>query len=259
MKCTTFKRVLLFVLLILLVFIVRSKMSKERFTNGKNLVLITSVIYPDTSPLAYSNVRSVFTTEDRIQQTKNTIKSIREKIPDSYIVLIEGSSGDVDPSYMFKELVDEVYYVKDETKQYINGKFKGLGETSQLLDYFNNNVIPTEYKSITKISGRYFLNDQYNFEDMPLDKFCVARERRDWIYTSSYRVPGKLLMEYIIELNRVFNIYIEYAKNNDNEMSLESVMFNEIEESKMYFIDLPKKYGVSGYISVNGDLIESYT
>lgn len=234
---------------------IRNPVSNEYYSNTgkKNLVLITSVINTVASPLAYANVRSVFSKEDRIQQTKFTIQSVRKKIPNSYIVIIEGSEIDIEE---FDNLVDNIYFVSSETKTFINGKLKGLGETAQLLDYFKNNEVNINtYKTITKLSGRYYLNDHYNFNSMPLNKICAARENPNWIFTSSYRLPGINILEYIVELNRVFNIYIDYTRDNDSELSLESVMFNSIDASNIYH---PKKYGVSGYISVNGDYIESF-
>ena len=54
-----------------------------------NLVLITSVINTPKKPLSYSNVRSVFTREERYEQTKKTIQSIREKIPNYKIMIVE--------------------------------------------------------------------------------------------------------------------------------------------------------------------------
>ena len=46
-----------------------------------NLVLITSVIKTPNKPLSYINTRSIYTHEERFEQTKKTIQSIREKIP----------------------------------------------------------------------------------------------------------------------------------------------------------------------------------
>ena len=57
----------------------------------KNITLITSIIDTPNLPLSYTNCRSVFTKQQRFEQTQNTIASIREKIPDNKIILIECS------------------------------------------------------------------------------------------------------------------------------------------------------------------------
>ena len=46
-----------------------------------NLILITSVICITNKPLSYTKTRSVFTHEERFEQTLKTIQTIRDKIP----------------------------------------------------------------------------------------------------------------------------------------------------------------------------------
>ena len=46
-----------------------------------NLVLITSVVCTPNIPLSYINTRSCYTHDERFEQTKKTIKTIKEKIP----------------------------------------------------------------------------------------------------------------------------------------------------------------------------------
>ena len=57
----------------------------------KNITLITSVIDTPNIPLSYTPIRSLFTKEIRFEQLKKTIATIREKIPDNQIILIECS------------------------------------------------------------------------------------------------------------------------------------------------------------------------
>ena len=57
----------------------------------KNLVLITSVINIPNIPLSYTNIRSVYTCEERFIQTQKTIESLRRMIPDLEILLVECS------------------------------------------------------------------------------------------------------------------------------------------------------------------------
>ena len=46
-----------------------------------NLILITSVICTTNKPLSYTNNRSVYSHEERFEQTKKTIETVKEKIP----------------------------------------------------------------------------------------------------------------------------------------------------------------------------------
>jgi len=243
--------------LFLIFMYIRINGSNEGYAN-QNLVIVTSVIHTNNKPLAYTDTRSVFSIQDRVAQTINTIETARSKIPNAYIVLVEGSTLTGDEEAMLKSVVDRIHYVSDDTKKYINGSFKGLGETSQLLDFFTHcEASQAGYQTITKISGRYFLDDMYDFNAMPIEKFCIARDnaRMEWKFTSSYRVPGLYTPLYKNEIIRVFDAYIEYTKDNTGELSLEAIMFNDIDDSKINYM---KRYGVSGYIAVNGELIESF-
>ena len=56
-----------------------------------NLVLITSIVNTPNLPLSYTTTRSVFTTEERFTQTKKTILSVKEKIPNCKILIVECS------------------------------------------------------------------------------------------------------------------------------------------------------------------------
>jgi len=56
-----------------------------------NITLITSIINISSNPLSYTNIRSVYTREERFIQTKNTIKTVREKIANNKILLVECS------------------------------------------------------------------------------------------------------------------------------------------------------------------------
>ena len=46
-----------------------------------NLVLITSVICTPNTPLSYTNTRSVYSHEERFEQTKKLSKLLKKKYP----------------------------------------------------------------------------------------------------------------------------------------------------------------------------------
>jgi hypothetical protein len=128
------------------------------------IVIISSVIYVKDKPFSYSKTRSVFSPEERIEQTKNTIKSLREKIPDVKIFLFEQGLIDIiDTDLDF--MVDEYKYIGNNflVRFATDSKFKGLGEVIGLL--FTTLYLPKDFFGIFKISGRYFLNDNFNLED----------------------------------------------------------------------------------------------
>jgi len=71
-----------------------------------NLILITSVINTPNTPLSYTNTRSVFSRQDRFEQTKKTIKSVREKLSNSKIIIVECSDFNEEENNYFKENCD---------------------------------------------------------------------------------------------------------------------------------------------------------
>ena len=57
------------------------------YNNSYNVVLITSKIYVSNKPLTYINTRSIYSSEQRLNQTLETINSIKKYIPNYFIVL----------------------------------------------------------------------------------------------------------------------------------------------------------------------------
>lgn len=54
-----------------------------------NIILITSVINTPNKPLSYSKTRSVYNRNERFEQTKKTIQSVKEKLPNIKIMIVE--------------------------------------------------------------------------------------------------------------------------------------------------------------------------
>lgn len=142
----------------------------------KNLVLITSIVHISTNPLSYSNTRSVFTPEERFTQIQKTIQSVREKIPHSVIFLIECSNITLEQEQYFRSHCDYFFNVVNEPDM-VHGTTsfsKSLGEgilTIWSLEYIMKNGI--EFDQLFKISGRYWLNDRFDYTHFNQDDICV--------------------------------------------------------------------------------------
>ena len=54
-----------------------------------NVVLIPSIINTPNLPLSYSAVRSVYSRNERFEQLKRTIQTVKNKIPNIFIILVE--------------------------------------------------------------------------------------------------------------------------------------------------------------------------
>ncbi len=122
-----------------------------------NLVLITSIIKPPQTELSYTKIRSVFSNEERFQQTKITIQNIKEKIPNVKILLVECSNLSQDESNYFNNNCD--YFLNlINNHDYVDNIYsisKSLGEGTMTIcafDFIKRNNIT--FDNFFKITGR---------------------------------------------------------------------------------------------------------
>ena len=151
----------------------------NKFLSNKNIIIITSVLNISNNPLSYYHKRSVFTIEERFEQTLKSIKSIKEKMgseisseTDSKIEIFFCECSDLllYPEYeeILKKEVSYFYNFYDdfETRNNVLSKYKGLGELYLMKKALKIiNYSGEKYKFIFKLSGRYFLNENFSYQD----------------------------------------------------------------------------------------------
>lgn len=209
----------------------------------KSLVIISSVINASKNRFNYTKIRSVYTKEERYQQTIKTIDSLT-KIQHKEVLFLEASF--LTPAQE-EELKNKVNYFinlndRKEIKKIIDGKIKGKGEATQIwegLKIFNLN----HFDAIIKLSGRYWLNDFYDDAFYSKD-INIFRESpaKDSLTTALYKIRKEDFGLYLCTL--------DYCRK-DNGM-IESNFLR-------YFANnysVPIKLGVSGNVSVDGSFIE---
>lgn len=136
--------------------------------------------------------RSAFNVKERILQTHETLRSIREKCPSAKIYFIEGSDTDLsDCKFDYDELLVST---KDfEARKLIYSSAKSPGECVMMIYAANNIQNLEDYDLIFKISGRYVLTDDFNVNNFSLEKFSFY-DHLIWGYeTTLYSFPGKLV------------------------------------------------------------------
>jgi len=137
---------------------------------------------------------SVYDSKTRYMQTLETIQSIKQKVPNSYICLAETSSLPIDKEYEteFKSQTD--LYVNLQNSEGINTfselcrnhpkssvYIKSLFETYGLLEILyriQKESLFTDSQRIFKLTGRYILNDKFNivnYESEFLDHYIVGK------------------------------------------------------------------------------------
>lgn len=209
----------------------------------KTLVIITSVIEITNNPFDYTSVRSVYTPEDRFNQTIQTINSLN-KIENKTTLFIETSNISEEKENRIKSLVD--FYVNfnedQKIKKVIDGFIKGKAEATQIFEGLNL-VNLEDYDSIIKISGRYYLNDEFDAEFFSKNiSIFKESESRDALSTVLYRIKKE-----------DFDLYKQTISFclSDSGM-LESNFFKFFNNKYL----VPQKLGVSGNVSVDGTYIQ---
>lgn len=218
-----------------------------------NLVLITSVINTPNKPLSYSNVRSVFTRKERYEQTKKTIQSIREKIPNYKIMIVECTEFTIEEKEYFERNCDYTLNLwnKKELHPKIFGISKSLGEgtmTIQALKYIIENKY--EYDNLFKISGRYFLNSSFKYELFNNNNYIFQTmgnvNNINNICTVLYKITSSFT-----------STFLKFLEKNEKAMLncigyeiLFGLMLKNIKYDNVIFLD---KLGVTGTITVNED------
>jgi hypothetical protein len=218
-----------------------------------NLVLITSVINTPNKPLSYTNTRSVFSRKERFEQTKQTIQSIKAKIPNNKILLVECTDFNEEEKLYFEKECDYILNLwnNKELHSTIFGISKALGEgtlTIQAILYIKENNIC--YNNLIKISGRYWLND--NFDYAIFNNQSIIFRKPDGLATSTvlYKIP-----------NYIQDPLYTFLKDNYNNMknciSYETLFSNFLKSIKYNNTIFFDKLGVSGYVTVCGSFYEA--
>ena len=165
----------------------------------KDCIIVTSVVQTTDKPLSYSNTRSIYSHQQRFEQTLETIESIRTYMPNVHIVLIECSP----PSEWMDTLKAKVdQFINLEFNELVNNsEEKGLGEKILLLHALSN--LTEEYSNIYKMTGRYVLQNEIKWEQTELLTFCKTNNygMENGIHTFFYCIPNSKLSLFKEVLN----------------------------------------------------------
>ena len=219
----------------------------------KNLIIITSVLNISKNKLSYIDTRSVFNIEDRFKQTKLTIDSIKKYIPNYFIIFSECSNLDDYPNIekYIKDNVNIFLNFNDDqhVKKQVDSIYKGSGENKIMLktiEYIKNNNLV--FDNIFKISGRYYLNEKFNFQNYNnnFNQFTLW----DYNFKSYCTLFYKIKYKY---LNLIQNIFLHIKNDLEKGNALE-ILFNQYFNSFMRFhnIDILDIHNVSGNLSTEG-------
>lgn len=172
----------------------------------KTIVLITSIIDPPNKPLSYISTRSIYTSDERFEQTKKTFQTVREKIPNAKTFLVECSKLNQEQETFMLQNSDYFLnlYGNEEIRKNMHSESKSLCEgtmTYQALQSIENNHI--EYDKLIKISGRYWLSDNFDYDkNFNHDKMVVKYIGNDKnnVFTALFQLPREMVEKFKVFL-----------------------------------------------------------
>lgn len=204
----------------------------------KTVFLITSTL---------NTIRGIYTVDQRFEQTKLTITSIRNRVPDAIIVLCDNSLLSVESKYLefLRCNVDELIpfnqslfskFVYDNIA-FSNGIFAGVGELliyeqafAYIQKYYN-------FDRVFKISSRYQLTDTFRLDEY-LDSTCLDKfvfKGQLWKYwndidksenfittldTTLWSMPKTLIDSFLNDyIHKVFHSCVMNGKNIETSMT----------------------------------------
>ena len=212
-----------------------------------NLVLITSVICTPNTPFSYINIRSVYSHNERFEQTKKTIESVKQKIPNAQILLVECSNLNKEQNEYFLSNTDYFLNLFQNEKiiNNISSKSKSLGEGTMTLCGLNyiidNNIV---FNNLIKISGRYYLSEKFDYNKFNNNNIVIKYidNNKDNVFTALYQLPKESIINFKIFLENKFNEMI-------NCIGYENLFAIFIKSEKRLIVNL-NPIGLEGYVSV---------
>lgn len=148
---------------------------KDKKQHATFCVLVCSTLCPTSRELSYTPVRTVFTPEQRLEQTCQTVRSVRNRLtPHSYkVVCVDNSETLMDARACRLALREAgVDFFLHEHTPHANSVDKAKGEASNTLSFIKwfESGMNNEHKNasfgpfthVLKISGRYELTSQFS-------------------------------------------------------------------------------------------------
>jgi len=210
----------------------------------KVLFIIGSTIVTDnTKPLSYSNVRSIFSAEERFKQTLYSIESIKTRLPNAYVMIADNSETFPDTYMdMLKTKANHVYRCySPETTSSI---YKAKGEAGCLLSALEEvKRLKLSYDYMFKLSGRYYLTDRFD-----LNNYLNGQDKVGFFKPQNLSIVSTVL--YCIPYQMIAT-FQSWLNNVGTSESMEYYMYEFSKNCVVYV----KAQGGEGRVAIDGNLV----
>ena len=198
---------------------------------NQQLFIVTSALYPRMG---------VISREDRLQQTIEGLKSLREKCPDAIVILAEGSPDKVSEEKI-KALSDYVDMIADFSGDKDIAQFAAIGRKSEAENVLMLKTMmllkqePSLMKlkhslsRIYKLSGRTILNDGFDIHDHNhFGKYVFKKRMPTWLQgeaaetftdlliTRLFSFCPSLIDDYMIVCQRNIGVIIDAGVDTEH-------------------------------------------
>lgn len=223
-----------------------NNISKIAIKSRSIIFLVTSCINVSATPLFRNTARSIFSSSERFTQTCETLESIRKKVPDALVILLENSVLNDEQTLVFKSIADWLVLFGDDNESVLlsHGPYKGAAEV-YMLGSLMPMLEPFDYEVLFKLSGRFKLTDRFDHQRFPRDRFGFLK--RDGSFsTRLYSVPKNL--------EKIYEAQIAACElMARNGASIEHVITRGVPRDMLH---LMSHLGVSGNIAPNNFWID---
>lgn len=237
---------------------------------------------------------SEYTTEERFEQTLDTIKSIKDKDPDAYICIYEGSETPIKEEYKqkFIELSDLFVecghdpYMKSLYENVHNDPNKFTFVKSMLecrclqivLNYMMEHNIFNDVTRVFKLTGRYKLNEYFDSNDyktkLLMNKYVMKYydyeerfENIENLYATLYGCKGSIVTGLWsfdrFLFNDIFNVlersfqYMERAIQMTAGIDIEHSFYHFVDRDKILNVPVLGLTMIKGMSGENGGVYHS--
>ncbi len=223
------------------------------------VVIVNSKIVVSENPFSYTPIRSIYSVEERYEQTLETIRSVRRHLPGSHLLFVDNS---VLPEAMrenLRGLVETFLNPADDadlrqdtdvTPTKALGELAHLRYATQALD-----GLGLEWSQLFKLCGRYVLSDVFDYSlfnnernqfkvNTPLTKYKRTPEGapKDGVrdeatvgpmtcyFTSFYKIARRHYAQYLRALEESYQLFKHDARYSNEP--LEMVLCDRIQDKE---------------------------
>lgn len=222
--------------------------------------IITSAIYTSYGKLS---------TEERILQTRETLKSIKNYAPNSSLILLDCGEKSIEKNLFDCKVID--YTTNQEIQSYLQQYLKynkdiepdivikSMLEIMMCEDYFKK-INKSHYSRIFKICGRYKLNSEFDYSKHinAKDKVVILFPKKSQhlynfnVSVSPLQYKTRLWSFDISILPKIINTYSKMKKEiikiskSKTQGDIEHLLYKHLNKK---YVEHVKNIGVEGYWS----------